>query len=183
MFMHRLYFTYPLYAMAAIYFGNTIPCSQANFIRQDFVPRHAPAGSNSGMKRTDIRRYISCLRRATMIIQSVSRLAQTEIATFTHSVHSPGVLVGALVGAAIFALYLSDVPLIKSVILFAISMLAGVVAAPFAAQVVSSITPESVTAREPVGALVSSAVVVKLLTTVSNNVGTIFRHNKGETTK
>jgi hypothetical protein len=113
----------------------------------------------------------------------VSHLAGNEISIFMLSIHNPGILAGALVGAAIFALYLSDVSLVKSVILFMISILAGVVAAPFAAQIVSAITPESVTAREPVGALISSAVAVKLLVTVSNNVGMIFRNNKTEAQK
>lgn len=84
------------------------------------------------------------------------------------------VLIGAFSGAAIFVLSSTEFSPLKMCVLFVVSIAAGIVAAPFAAQFISAITPASVTAREPVGALVSSAIAVRFLMAVSKNSGSLI---------
>ena len=80
-----------------------------------------------------------------------------------------GVLIGAFAGAVIFVLSAIEFSLFKKIMLFGVSFLAGVVAGGFVAAIITAVTPISVEAKDSVGALIASAISVRLLMTISNN--------------
>ncbi len=80
-----------------------------------------------------------------------------------------GVLIGAFAGAVIFVLSATELVLFKKIMLFGVSFLAGIVAASFAADIITAMTPNNVEAKDPVGALVSSAIAVRFLISISSN--------------
>lgn len=81
----------------------------------------------------------------------------------------PGVLIGAFAGSLIFVLSASEYSRLGRVVLFFASLLAGIVAAPFVASVITVMTPSGIRAEGPIGALVSSAIAVRLLMALSSN--------------
>ncbi|EFE94014.1 hypothetical protein HMPREF0758_4109 [Serratia odorifera DSM 4582] len=80
-----------------------------------------------------------------------------------------GVLIGAFAGAVIFVMSASEFSWLKKMALFVASLLVGILAAPFAADIITWATPVGIEAHEPVGALVASAIVVRLLMSASQN--------------
>ncbi|MGR7527397.1 putative holin [Klebsiella aerogenes] len=86
-----------------------------------------------------------------------------------------GVLVAATFGALIFVLTNKEYSLLTRWLLLLPSIAAGVTAAPFTSSLITAITPDSVEAKMPIGALVASAVVVKVLMTFANDPGAVFR--------
>lgn len=102
-------------------------------------------------------------------IENVENMISSGFNEFNAIIQHPGMLVGAISGAAIFILSSTEFSRLKSLFLFIASTFAGIVSAPFAAQILSAITPDSVFANESVGALVSSAVVVRVLMMLCNN--------------
>ncbi|HEN4998331.1 TPA: hypothetical protein U6I48_003867 [Klebsiella aerogenes] len=86
-----------------------------------------------------------------------------------------GVLVAATFGALIFVLTNKEYSLLTRWMLLIPSIAAGITAAPFTASLITAITPDAVEARLPIGALVASAVVVKVLMAFANDPGAVFR--------
>ncbi len=89
-----------------------------------------------------------------------------------------GVLIGAFAGAVIFVLSATEFALFKKVMLFGVSFLAGVVAAGFVAEIITAMTPKNVEAKDPVGALVASAMAVRFLMSISNTSASFLDHFK-----
>lgn len=73
------------------------------------------------------------------------------------------VVLGAFAGAVVFVVTAADLGHIKKVALFAASIIAGVLADGLAASVLAALLPERILIAPGVGALVASAVTVKLL--------------------
>ncbi|HGM5575426.1 putative holin [Serratia ureilytica] len=91
-----------------------------------------------------------------------------------------GVLIGAFAGAVIFVMSATEFSWIKKFALFVASLLVGILAAPFAADVITWATPAGIEAHEPVGALVASAIAVRLLMSASQNpTGFFDRFRRG----
>lgn len=91
-----------------------------------------------------------------------------------------GVLIGAFAGAVIFVMSASEFSWLKKMALFVASLLVGILAAPFAAAIITWATPVGIEAHEPVGALVASAIAVRLLMSASQNpTGFFDRFRRG----
>jgi len=91
-----------------------------------------------------------------------------------------GVLIGAFAGAVIFVMSASEFSWLKKMVLFVASLLVGILTAPFAADIITWATPAGIEAHEPVGALVASAIAVRLLMSVSQNpTGFFDRFRRG----
>ena len=86
-----------------------------------------------------------------------------------------GVLVAATFGALIFVLTNREYSLLVRWLLLIPSIAAGITAAPLTASLITVMTPDEVKARLPIGALVASAVVVKVLMAFANDPGAVFR--------
>lgn len=97
-----------------------------------------------------------------------------SIAGLTPQIDS-GVLVAATFGALIFVLTNKEYSILVRWLLLIPSIVAGITAAPFAASLITAVTPEPVEAKLPIGALVASAVIVKILMTFANDPGAVFR--------
>ncbi|MCB5312097.1 putative holin [Yersinia intermedia] len=82
-----------------------------------------------------------------------------------------GAVVGAFAGSVLFVVLSGDFTKPVKGMLFIVSMIVGVLSADFVASIITAITPESVTAARPLGAIVSSAVAVRLLIALSNQAG------------
>ncbi|WP_261114733.1 phage holin family protein [Serratia entomophila] len=91
-----------------------------------------------------------------------------------------GVLIGAFAGAVIFVMSASEFSLLKKLALFVASLLVGILAAPFTAAIITWATPGDIEAHAPVGALVASAIAVRLLMSASQNpTGFFDRFRRG----
>ncbi|QHA85555.1 putative holin [Serratia rhizosphaerae] len=91
-----------------------------------------------------------------------------------------GVLIGAFAGAVIFVLSAAEFSIWKKLALFVASLLVGILTAPFAAAIITWATPGDIEARDPVGALVASAIAVRLLMSASQNpTGFFDRFRRG----
>ncbi|ELD0497430.1 MULTISPECIES: putative holin [unclassified Escherichia] len=86
----------------------------------------------------------------------------------------PGVLIGAFAGSIIFVMSAREYPVWGKLLLFIASLMAGIVAAPFSSSVITLLTPESISASRSVGALVASAVSVRLLMLLGNEPSSLF---------
>ncbi|WP_454711094.1 putative holin [Cupriavidus nantongensis] len=79
----------------------------------------------------------------------------------------PGVdaatVLGAFAGAAVFALTSDDMSTAKKLAFLVLSIVAGCLAAPLAAALIAKALPTDAEVSHGVGALVASAVIVKLL--------------------
>lgn len=74
-----------------------------------------------------------------------------------------GVVIGAFAGSVVFVLSAPDFTLAKRLMLFAVSFFSGLLSSAFIASVINSITPDGVIADKPLGALIASAIAVRLL--------------------
>ncbi|EIV5186963.1 putative holin [Serratia marcescens] len=91
-----------------------------------------------------------------------------------------GVLIGAFAGAVIFVMSASEFSLLRKLALFVASWLVGILAAPFTAAIITWATPSDIEAHAPVGALVASAIAVRLLMSASQNpTGFFDRFRRG----
>ncbi len=86
-----------------------------------------------------------------------------------------GVLVAATFGALIFVFTNKEYSLLVRWLLLIPSIVAGITAAPLTASLITAVTPDEVNARLPIGALVASAVVVKVLMAFASDPGAVFR--------
>ena len=80
-------------------------------------------------------------------------------------------VIGAFAGAAIFVASASDFRIWWRLCLGALSFAAGLIAAPFTAALIGSVTPRNVAVDMPIGALVASAAVVRTLMAFSSKDG------------
>lgn len=80
-------------------------------------------------------------------------------------------VIGAFAGAAIFVASASDFSLCWRLFLGTLSFAAGMVAAPFTASLIEAVTPRNTAVDMPVGALVASAAVVRILMGISSKDG------------
>ena len=74
-----------------------------------------------------------------------------------------GVLFGAFAGSVVFVLSKNEIPIWQRWLYLVVSMIGGVLAAGFAADVLQAVVP-GITVPKGVGALLASALVVKVLT-------------------
>ena len=91
----------------------------------------------------------------------------TSLATVTALSLLPGtcapVVLGAFAGAVVFVVSSSDLSLTRKIVFLIISFVAGCLCAPMVAQLIDRVLPEPVDVSEGVGALVASALAVRLL--------------------
>lgn len=90
-----------------------------------------------------------------------------------------GAVIGAFAGSVLFVVSAPDFKLGIKFALFIVSMIVGVLCADFVASIITAITPDNVTASKPLGAIVASAIAVRLLMWInkqaSNPTGIIDR--------
>ncbi|CAM3456755.1 putative holin [Xenorhabdus nematophila] len=86
-----------------------------------------------------------------------------------------GLLLSAFTGAVVFVVSAHDLSILNKILLFGVSMTAGIIAAPFTASVISAFTPSLVVACSNVGALVASSVAVRVLLILSTNSSGLLR--------
>ncbi|MGN7915776.1 putative holin [Enterobacter sp. 22466] len=79
-----------------------------------------------------------------------------------------GVVLGAFAGAVIFVISAHELSVMQKALLFGVSLMAGILGAPFAANVISVLTPTLIVAPPEVGALLASTLSVRLLLTLSS---------------
>lgn len=82
-----------------------------------------------------------------------------------------GAVVGAFAGSVLFVVSAKDLTWHVKGLLFVVSMLVGILSADFVASLITSIAPDNVRAAKPLGAIVASAVAVRLLMFISNQAG------------
>lgn len=93
----------------------------------------------------------------------------------------PGAVLGAFAGAAVFVLNSGELGTFKKLGFLAASIVAGLLSAPLAAALLAKALPTNTEVSKAVGALVASAVVVKLLLALirladnSDRLGAIFK--------
>jgi len=93
----------------------------------------------------------------------------------------PGAVLGAFAGAAVFVLNSGELGTVKKLGFLAASIVAGLLSAPLAAALIARALPSNTEVSHAVGALVASAVVVKLLLALirladnSDRLGAIFK--------
>ena len=75
----------------------------------------------------------------------------------------PATALGAFAGAAVFALNASDLSTPKKLAFLLLSIVAGVLTAPLSAGLIATFLPAKLEVSEGVGALVASALAVKVL--------------------
>jgi len=101
----------------------------------------------------------------------------------------PGAVLGAFAGAAVFVLNSGELGTVKKLGFLAASIVAGLLSAPLAAALIARALPSNTEVSHAVGALVASAVVVKLLLALirladnSDRLGSIFKGISGNTDK
>ena len=86
-----------------------------------------------------------------------------------YPVINAGVLIAAFAGSLIFVITDKEFSRWARWFLFLASVLSGIAAAPFAAGVINYLTPQAIEARLPTGALVASAVAVRVLMVLMND--------------
>ncbi|WP_137936113.1 putative holin [Chitinivorax sp. B] len=74
-----------------------------------------------------------------------------------------GAVLGAFAGGAVFVMSSNELGTLRKLAFLGLAMIAGLVAAPTAAALLGSFLPTGVTVSAGVGALLASAVVIKLL--------------------
>ncbi|WP_114195492.1 putative holin [Edaphovirga cremea] len=82
-----------------------------------------------------------------------------------------GIVIGAFGGAVIYVLSSADISILRRVCLFLISFLVGIVSADFVTSIINYFTPDVIVAEAPLGAVVASAVAVRLLMFISKESG------------
>lgn len=74
-----------------------------------------------------------------------------------------GEAIAASAGAVVFLISATDFPIWKRMLLFFVSIAVGYFASGFAAALLSTILPSSISVEKPIGALVASASAVRVL--------------------
>jgi glucan phosphoethanolaminetransferase (alkaline phosphatase superfamily) len=95
-----------------------------------------------------------------------SGLGATTLLSYWAGVPS-GVIIGSFAGAVVYVLTNSDIPLFKRLSFFLISFVVGIIGAGYASKIIgaitSALTQSTIDVDHSVGALVASAVAIKLL--------------------
>ncbi|MCG9124303.1 phage holin family protein [Laribacter hongkongensis] len=94
-------------------------------------------------------------------IASAATLGAALLASFPGI--DAGIVLGAFAGAAVFVLSSKDLHTLKKLAYLALAFFAGVLAAPMFAALLATVLPASVAVPTSVGALLSAALVIKLL--------------------
>lgn len=74
-----------------------------------------------------------------------------------------GAVLGAFAGASVFVMSSNDLTTLKKLAFLGLAIVAGLIAAPMAAALLAIILPQSVQVSAGVGALIASALVIKVL--------------------
>jgi hypothetical protein len=99
----------------------------------------------------------------------VSRATETAVvggATIIGLLSGPDaadVFIGAFIGSVIFVISAKDYPLLIRVLLCLVSFVVGLISCDFFASLISAFLPGSVSVSRMIGAIVSSAVSVRML--------------------
>ena len=89
-------------------------------------------------------------------------------------------VIGAFAGAAIFVASASDFQIWWRLFLGGLSFAVGLIAAPFTASLIEALAPKNASVDMPIGALVASAAVVRILMALSSKDGpSIFSRFRG----
>ena len=118
---------------------------------------------------------ISTSTTATLAVTSVGALS-----IFLPGV-DPGAVLGAFAGAAVFVLNSGELGTVKKLGFLVASIVAGLLSAPLSAALIAKALPTNTEVSQAVGALVASAVVVKLLLALirladnGDRLGAIFK--------
>ncbi len=79
----------------------------------------------------------------------------------------PGVIIGSFAGAVVYVLTNSDIPLFKRLSFFLISFVVGIIGSEYASKIIGGITStlmrSDISVDQSIGALVASAVAIKLI--------------------
>lgn len=75
----------------------------------------------------------------------------------------PGAVLGAFAGASVFVMSSNELSAAKKLAFLALAIIAGLIAGPFFTSLIDTALPERVEVSEGLGALVASAIVIKLL--------------------
>ncbi|WP_083836274.1 putative holin [Serratia sp. M24T3] len=87
-----------------------------------------------------------------------------------HFTSGSSVAMGASTGAIYYTFTEKTRSKSKTIALFIISFMTGIISAEFAANFLSAITPSSVVAEASFGAMISSALCIKILKAIGNNI-------------
>lgn len=93
-----------------------------------------------------------------------------------------GVVLGAFAGASVFVLNSNDIKWPRKVAYLLLAFAAGLIGAPMATSIIDFLTPEKVQVPHSVGALVSAAIVIKLLIWLidrASNPGDVINNLRG----
>lgn len=74
-----------------------------------------------------------------------------------------GAVLGAFAGAAVFVMSSNELGTLKKLAFLALAFVAGLIAAPMASALLATVLPQSVQVSAGVGALLASALVIKVL--------------------
>lgn len=79
-----------------------------------------------------------------------------------------GAVLGAFAGASVFILSSNELGTVKKLAFLVLAFIAGLIAAPLSSALLSTVMPERVQVSAGVGALVASALVIKVLIRLIN---------------
>lgn len=79
-----------------------------------------------------------------------------------------GAVLGAFAGASVFVMASNELTTIKKLAFLALAFVAGLIAAPMSAALLATVLPNRVQVSAGVGALVASALVIKVLIRLIN---------------
>ncbi|WP_337881775.1 putative holin [Chromobacterium haemolyticum] len=83
-----------------------------------------------------------------------------------------GTVLGAFAGAAVFVMSSNELGTLKKLAFLALAFVAGLIAAPMASTLLATMLPERVQVSAGVGALLASALVIKVLIRLINKTDT-----------
>ncbi|MBN3005573.1 hypothetical protein JW897_17715 [Chromobacterium alkanivorans] len=83
-----------------------------------------------------------------------------------------GAVLGAFAGAAVFVMSSNELGTLKKLAFLALAFVAGLIAAPMASALLATLLPQRVQVSAGVGALLASALVIKVLIRLINKADT-----------
>lgn len=93
-------------------------------------------------------------------------LSATTLLSYWAGVPS-GVVIGSFAGAVVYVLTNSDIPILKRLVFFFISFVVGIMAADYFTKIIEAVTygftSKDIQVDTSIGALVASAIAIKLL--------------------
>lgn len=76
----------------------------------------------------------------------------------------PSTVLAAFAGASVFVMSSQELGVLKKLVFLLLAFVCGMIAAPLSTEVLATVLPERIQVSESLGALLSSALVIKLLT-------------------